>query len=254
LNKVIRGRDRFIVCPKSLILPDEIVHGARVLRISDHFFNNYPYGYNRLLLRHLFYRFFSGYRFMLVYQLDCLVFRDELERFVDMGFDYIGSPWFMNEALELVQAPVSVGNGGFSLRKVSTARHVLTMPMKRGTYFPKPPANVPQPRGMKWFKWNLLRRSRQHLGLWRVQDELENYFENEDVFWSFIAPKIYPSYRKAGLEAALEFSLELNPRLCVELNGGRVPFGCHAWWKHDREFVESMMASEFAGGGRQIRA
>jgi hypothetical protein len=28
------------------------------------------------------------------------------------------------------------------------------------------------------------------------------------------------------------------PRLCFELNGRKLPFGCHAWQRYDRGFWE----------------
>ena len=41
--------------------------------------------------------------------------------------------------------------------------------------------------------------------------------------------------------SALSFAFETNPRACFELNGRRLPFGCHKWWHHDREFWEAYL-------------
>jgi hypothetical protein len=60
-------------------------------------------------------------------------------------------------------------------------------------------------------------------------------------FWSFIAPSVCPSWRMPAVAEALDFAMEENPRLCVELNGGRIPLGFHAWTKFDRAFVEGLM-------------
>ena len=40
---------------------------------------------------------------------------------------------------------------------------------------------------------------------------------------------------------ALEFSFELAPRYCFMMNGRRLPFGCHAWFRYDREFWEPFL-------------
>lgn len=37
-------------------------------------------------------------------------------------------------------------------------------------------------------------------------------------------------------EISLDFSFDLNPIDCFGMNGGRLPFGCHAWHKFDRDF------------------
>jgi hypothetical protein len=43
--------------------------------------------------------------------------------------------------------------------------------------------------------------------------------------------------RVATVEDALQFSFETCPRKCFEMNGRRLPFGCHAW-EYDRAFWE----------------
>jgi hypothetical protein len=63
-----------------------------------------------------FYEVFRQYEYMLIYQLDCWVFRDELEMWCDKGYDYIGAPFFVKW---FVDRGIYVGNGGFSLRKIS---------------------------------------------------------------------------------------------------------------------------------------
>ena len=49
--------------------------------------------YNRLMLSEEFYSRFLAYEYMLIYQLDAFVFRDELEYWCAKGYDYIGAPW-----------------------------------------------------------------------------------------------------------------------------------------------------------------
>lgn len=48
--------------------------------------------YNRLLLSVEFYETFKQYEYILIYQLDAYVFRDELEFWCNKGYDYIGAP------------------------------------------------------------------------------------------------------------------------------------------------------------------
>ena len=51
--------------------------------------------YNRLLMTPEFYNRFSDYEYMFILQLDGWLIKgeEELKRFLQMGFDYIGAPW-----------------------------------------------------------------------------------------------------------------------------------------------------------------
>lgn len=51
-------------------------------------------GYSALLTCYEFYRRFSDYNYMLIYQPDAYVFSDELDYWCRQGYDYIGAPWF----------------------------------------------------------------------------------------------------------------------------------------------------------------
>jgi hypothetical protein len=57
----------------------------------------------------------------------------------------------------------------------------------------------------------------------------------EDLFWSFIAPRLHPAFSVAPPEIAIDFAWELYPREHYE-QFGQLPFGCHAWQRYDRAF------------------
>jgi hypothetical protein len=57
----------------------------------------------------------------------------------------------------------------------------------------------------------------------------------EDLFWSFIAPRLNPAFSVAPPEIAIDFAWELNPREHYQQTG-QLPFGCHAWARYDRAF------------------
>src|SRR5690606_32072140 len=60
----------------------------------------------------------------------------------------------------------------------------------------------------------------------------------EDIFITENARKFAPGFRFAPLDEALRFAFDEKPRQCFEMNGRQLPFGCHAWFKQDREFWE----------------
>jgi len=59
---------------------------------------------------------------------------------------------------------------------------------------------------------------------------------NEDLFWGMVAPTLYPFFKVPNKKDAFNFSFEREPRKLFELNGNRLPFGCHAWEKYDPDF------------------
>ena len=94
------------------------------------------HSYNKLMLSKQFYQSFANFDYILIYQLDCLVFSDQLYAWCEKGYDYIGAPFFRNyddngtPLFKNNETPKDglccVGNGGFSLRKVSTFLKVLS--------------------------------------------------------------------------------------------------------------------------------
>jgi len=236
--------------PRSLPKPAWIEAHENHARFPDNYFS-YPFGYNSLLMSSRFYQYFSNADYILIHQLDCLVLRDELGLWLVKEFDYVGAPWF-DDYLSPGQKQWTVGNGGFSLRKVSSALKVLNLPIRRSELYPIPMPGHPQPAGRAWLVANIRRRLRQHLRLWTVEDELANCSENEDRFWSFVAPRLFSGFRIPEPELALRFAFETQPRECWAKTGGDLPFGCHAWSKVDREFWEDVLLREGSEHARGI--
>ena len=103
-------------------------------KFPDHYFKS-VFGYNRLMLTDSFYERFVHSKYILIYQLDAYVFKDELLYWCSKDYDYIGAPWIaspdkgIKKLLSLFDSKkkkerskifYKVGNGGFSLRKVSS--------------------------------------------------------------------------------------------------------------------------------------
>jgi hypothetical protein len=166
--------------------------------------------YSQLLLSLDFYRTITS-KFLLILQTDALIFSNALGYWIDQDYDYIGAPWaggidFAFPALT-PNLPAggsirpSVGNGGLSLRKVSTMVDVLQK-------FP-------------------------------VQAEIWKGVGNpEDVFLG-MALQILPDARLPNLYTAALFSIETLPSFYLSLINGSVPFGCHAYDKYELELWKS---------------
>ena len=85
--------------------------------------------YSQLLINKNFYNKFSNYQYMYIYQLDCYLFYDKLEYWCEKRYDYIGGPifsqncgWKFKDKNGIIIP--RVGNGGFSLRKISTFKDI----------------------------------------------------------------------------------------------------------------------------------
>lgn len=120
LRKVLGNFDIYFLLPNSL----EINYGCSDIlerRYPDDYFSS-PRAYNKFMLNPAFYQDFDTYEYILVYQLDAFVFKENLKEFCDLGYDYIGAPWvdgvFFQKNLE--ENMWYVGNGGLSLRKVKS--------------------------------------------------------------------------------------------------------------------------------------
>lgn len=243
LRKYLAGFDRYIIGLQSL---PESLSDFKLRRFPVRCFKD-RYSYNRLLMTESFYKTFTEYEYILIYQLDCLVFASNLEEWCKKGWDYVGAPW-LNNTEDPALGFSRVGNGGFSLRKVRSAlavlrsKHPVQDPVVLGRearrmrflYDHLKPTS-PLKRAICGAK-TLLHRYGYHNNVRRLTQNLANLDFNEDLFWSIEAPRFVVDFRIPMPVQALDFSFELAPRYCFEANSGRLPFGCHAWAKYDRDF------------------
>src|SRR5262249_5684883 len=145
--------------------------------------------------------------------------------------DFIGAPWFegfSNAQYRYDAYPIGVGNFGLSLIRVAAAQDVLRSKNRRYTF---PQISGDFFRGILGRR-SALRKSLVGLGLYRG---------NCDIFWCCVVPEIFKEFRVASIEQALRFSWEVLPKRCAELTNGALPFGFHAWSKHDRAFLTALL-------------
>ncbi|MFT4033094.1 MAG: DUF5672 family protein [Siphonobacter sp.] len=191
-----------IVKPDSLNLEHlQRYHSAiRYQSFEDQYFKNIE-GYNHLLTSPHFYEAFSNYQYILIYQLDAFVFRDDLKKWCEKGYDYIGAPNYIPAVSRQEDSFLKRMrlNGGLSLRKVSSCKRLLSL--YRSVY-----------------------------GQWPGnEDMLFSLNSNRLIIFSWLMK--LPKWK-----IALAFAIEQFPAACMELNQKRLPFGCHAWERYDIDF------------------
>jgi hypothetical protein len=189
------GLDILYVCPHRLAKEGDI-------GFDDSYFTSLN-TYSELLLSYKFWKTFENYEYILIYQLDCLIFHPNILDWCNRGWDYIGAPWsegYREDGDKLW----AVGNGGFSLRRVSKVLDVFRV-----------------------------------LGC----VEKIGFQGHEDTFWSQIAPQHFPflSYKVASLDEAKYFSWETNISLMKRECKGKIPTGCHAYEKREPKFFKELL-------------
>jgi hypothetical protein len=233
------------VAPESLDLGAIIQSDEVVERFPDQFFSGIE-GYNHLLKSSNFYERFSDKDFILIAQLDCLIFSSDLNQWMAKGYDYLAAPWFKGFAKDHRLGLWRVGNGGLSLRRVKSCLRILGKKIVRGSIYPrwghyawKPPLESLE-SGI-YTKISALSGLNPFSHYHKVEDELKKFPYNEDVFWAIEAPKYDPSFQVAPAEVALPFAFEVAPQWSYKKNNDRLPFGCHAWALYDRQFWKEMI-------------
>jgi hypothetical protein len=220
---ILRNFKIVAIKPFNLTLENYTFEFDEVISLDDELFKNIA-GYNKLMLLSSFYELFLDYEYMLVYQPDAFVFKDDLQYWCSQGYDYVGAPWlrfggypdlfkkyktlvlrYIHTKLNIkqpnstlptdLQSENRVGNGGLSLRKVKKFYEICIKKQKVIDYYNSRP----------------------------------EYYFGEDVFWSVEANRGKKNLKIPGYKIAARFSIENHVDYAMTLIQGTLPFGCHAW-------------------------
>lgn len=227
-----------IIAPIGLNLDcyKEVVDSFETIYI-DPIWQSNIFMYNKLKLSSFFYDLFKEFDFLLTYELDAFVFKDEIEYWCQKNYDYIGAPWFSGFSESKTNEIIGVGNSGFSLRKVSAMRKAI-----RNIYFDEKSYSL---QSKKLQIKTIIKKILFFVDVFRKENKTiqnsEHY--NEDWFIANVIPKYLKKYTIAPTEEAIQFSFEVNPNYLYSLNNSKLPMGCHAWVKYDFEFWKSHIAN-----------
>jgi len=235
LNQCLNVLSNFpivIVAPKSLDLsaynlPDNI----KIIRFNDAFFKNIN-GYNQLMLSLKFYKSFSNYEYILIYQLDSFVFKDDLAYWCNKGYDYIGAPW-KDVLVDYQRGKIDfgVGNGGLSLRKVSSFIKVLK---SWHTIYDFDFLIKRSLKGVTGLNLTVAFFKIMYYYFFKnnYNYRFNGYDRNEDCFWGIIVPKKIRWFKIPNIEEASNFALDENMDYFITFIKDKIPMGCHAWQKN----------------------
>lgn len=221
-----------IVCPEHINLScyQNIANIFSVRLIIEsfpqHYFDGIS-GYNRLMTDISFYRRFSNYQYLLLFQLDAWAFRDELDYWCSLGYDYVGAPWFENYGTyEDGNKLWAVGNGGFSLRRIQYFLELLEYdgPLKDACTLDLEPSIK-----NRIYKYLYSKGYQNRVSYFRKDTTLF-----EDVFYTVYLNDTRFRANVPSAEEAAWFAFEKSPSYLYSLTG-KLPFGCHAWEKNEYE-------------------
>lgn len=215
-------------------------HGidGSVRLVSAEYFGS-PVAVNKMGTDPEFYRMYQEFDFILICHLDAWVFRDRLNQWMDMGYDFIGAPLFLpeNDGVHFLRrmAPFG-GNGGLSLRRVSSCIRVLEN-FQTGY-------NLKRIAQAVWFlarnrQWRfigiLFRLLREIAQDWRGTCQKHNIYE--DVFFTILAPLCGNRIAIPSSRTAMQFSCEVNyPLFQKEIFRLEPPMGIHGFDKYVDSF------------------
>lgn len=200
--------------------------------------------YSKFLISPEFYSLFAQFEYILVHQLDVVVFEDRLLEWCDKGYDYVGPPMFQGDEPQplLWQA----GNGGFSLRKTSAFLELLSS----RKVFPKFDYYRPLRAELGVFYLLVLRLMLQFSQTWLAQyfPGLFRWFFittsksiHEDAYFAFFAAFFMENWSMPTAGESADFGFDRCPKTAYAINGNKIPFGCHAWEKYDKAFIEELL-------------
>lgn len=207
--KILQYYDIFFVTFESLDTHcyDVIVKQSKTHCIYEYFdkkFFDGISGYNKLMLSEEFYEHFISYDYILLYQLDAYIFRNELSKWCNLNYSFLGAPLPQNLSTAVEDAHNKISkykvsiqhsfNGGASLRKTSDFIQTI-------------------------------RDNKELINGW-YNDGL-----NEDIIFSALfLNNEFPSDAEAR-----EFSFDMFPKEELDKNGRKLPMLCHGWTKSKKE-------------------
>ncbi|GAB3693572.1 hypothetical protein GCM10027592_13560 [Spirosoma flavus] len=162
-------------------------------------------GYNRLMLSVGFYQQFTDYNFLLLYQLDAYIFKDQISEWCNKNYTLVGAPihedilkiirhkYFVDFNTKLDQKIILM-NGGFSLRHIQTIIKVLQYKEER------------------------------------IQNFLNKSWPEDMILAILLSEN---KYKLPDKKEALTFAFEAHPRQAYKANAQQLPTGCHAWYRND---------------------
>ena len=243
MQKIFADRHFSVVCPSDLNgFVKNIFSGTHFETVNfDKARFSSIRAYNRLLTDTAFFTRFRRFDYIMICQLDAFVIEDALDHWMSTEYDFIGAPTF--EGYENAKPGNLIYktslNGGFSLRKVASAINALEQVNLRFC-----PLSLLY-KMEKSLRLKMVRLIRDGV-IFNYNTRLLHPVINEDLFWSYVAPRLNKRFRVPGPDTAKSFAFDTQPEYLYTQNNNTLPMGIHAWWKYDLKFVRKILKLDLA--------
>lgn len=244
--KQVKGYKLEIILPESCsadwyldFFRENSIKGS-VRLVSNDYFGS-PAAVNKMGTDAAFYMMYEDYDYILICHLDAWIFSNQLNYWMNKGYDFIGAPLFLpedpNTHFLSRMAPFG-SNGGLSLRRVFSCIQVLQTFKPRRSYPRILQATLFLAKNRQWQMINILFRLLKELSRdWRATCEKYNIYE--DVFFTVIAPLCGNSFSVPSGRVAMRFACEVNyPGIQKNILRLAPPLGIHGYDKYtDKDYL-----------------
>ena len=253
-DKVLNKHDMVLVCPRDMDTSayTSIAPRLQIFAVNPRWLSSYTNFAHFKLSPILYKAYQKRYQYILFYELDAFVFRDELEQWCSKEYDYIGAPFFSGHPHYAEDSHIiGVGNGGFCLRNIDS--HVTANNTFR--FIKKPVELWSAFQAQKKDGFAVAELVKLLLKMVGVGNNTFYYLRApyyrcsgnippEDFFWSQTLARVMEWYNVASVEDAISFSFEILPRKLYSMNSDKLPFGCHGWYRFDLQFWTPFIEAE----------
>ncbi len=246
--KQLNKYDIFILIPKSkqknilnTLKKNDINESLLRFHLVDDFHMKSSDNYQLLLLSPIFYLFYNSYSHILIAQIDAYTFSDQLIKWCESGWDYIGAPCFKYDKY-WTNKLLFCGVGGYSLRSIEKTLEVLSINPRifkladfleySGKYnFKGKIIMLIKFILTKILRKDLLKKDPKNN---KFSSKIRNFFIfiNEDISYCHYLPRYINSFKVADLEDSRKFCIDWNVKEQLNAISPNLPFGAHAWFTY----------------------
>lgn len=190
--------------------------------------------YNNLCVSIDFYKNFQDYKYILICQLDVIVIKNEILKYIDDKISYIGAPTGKKNPFfrknKRLWARRYFCNGGFSLRNVNDFINTLESNRIR---FPLNLLVVYECMKSGFFKFFILYfKTLFYKKKFKGEFFAKNFYLKEDTFWTYFSTLFNDDFRLPTLKQSTSFSFDGDPYFYYKKNKKNLPMALHGHFNY----------------------
>ena len=225
INKNFINEKKYLVSYKKNSLE---IKGFERINFSESYFENI-HSYNSLCLSLEFYEQFKSFKYILLCQLDVIVLRNNLKKFLSYNVSYIGAPSGKKNPFDRGRKKLwgrrYFCNGGFSLRKVEDFINVLK---SKKIFTPFNYLCIYEANKSGYWRYIFL-YLKTYFSDTKNKGEFfaKNFYLHEDSFWTYFGKLFYKNYKLPTMSQSNDFCFDGDPDFFYKKNKMNLPMALH---------------------------